>query len=548
MKTKILLGIIILIAVLARLPALNQFPNGFTGDEAQQGYTAYSILNSGRDEWGEVLPIFPRGFGDFKSPVYSYLTIPSVALFGLTVEAVRFPAAILGILTVLVVYFLSKELFNKKVAFWSAFLLAISPWHIQISRTAFEANAGILFFSLGFLFFVKWLKNNKFLIWAALFWGITFYTYDAYKFFMVIFILSLLFFYRQKIFKKINIFPGVILLIFILPIIINFSNSFVRASDVGITSSKIIEGYFKNKIETPLPQNLDRFFDNKVYFLGNQFLNNYLSYFSPVFFFTDSRPDSSYLNFPYFPLLYPIELIFWLFAGLTFFSQKLQHKGLLILWLLVAPLAASLATGSMNANRAPTFLPLTAIISGLGLVSLIDLIKEKISFKKVKINEVHLNLIIILILFCNFISFGYFYLIKLPQKPPYNLRYGYDQVFQEINKIQNQYDQIVISKVFTEPQIFVAFYGEIDPKIFQKNANDWLRYEKAGRLYVDQLESWNLGKFYFEDVNWDKKESKRVNALVVSKPRDFPEDVTSILDVRDTKGVILYRLVSTNKK
>lgn len=548
MKTKILLGIIILIAVLVRLPALNQFPNGFTGDEAQQGYTAYSILNSGRDEWGEVLPIFPRGFGDFKSPVYSYLTIPSVAIFGLTIEAVRLPAAILGILAVLVVYLLGKELFGKKVAFWSAFLLAISPWHIQISRTAFEANAGILFFSLGFLFFVKWLKNGKFLIWAALFWGLTFYTYDAYKFFMVIFILSLLFFYRQKIFKNLNIFPGVILLIFIIPIIINFSNSFVRASDVGITSPKIIEGYFKNKIETPLPQNLDRFFDNKVYFLGNQFLNNYLSYFSPVFFFTDSRPDSSYLNFPYFPLLYPIELIFWLFAGLTFFSQKLQHKRLLILWLLVAPLAASLATGSMNANRAPTFLPLTAIISGLGIMFIVDLIKEKISFKKVKINEMHLNLIIILILFCSFMSFGYFYLIKLPQKPPYNLRYGYDQVFQEINKIQNQYDQIVISKVFTEPQIFVAFYGKIDPKIFQKNANDWLRYEKAGRLYVDQLESWNLGKFYFEDVNWDKKDSKRLNALVISKPQDFPNEVTSILDVKDTRGDIIYQLVPTNKQ
>ena len=63
MKIKLLLGIIIIIAVLVRLPALGQFPNGFTGDEAGQGYTAYSILNSGKDEWGEFLPIFTRGFG-----------------------------------------------------------------------------------------------------------------------------------------------------------------------------------------------------------------------------------------------------------------------------------------------------------------------------------------------------------------------------------------------------------------------------------------------------------------------------------------------------
>lgn len=548
MKTKILLGIIIFIAALSRLIAFGQLPNGFNGDEAGQGYTSYSILTTGKDEWGKVFPIFPRGFGDFKSPVYSYLTIPSVAIFGLTVEAVRFPAAMLGVLTVLIVYFLGKELFNDKIGLWSAFLLAISPWHIQISRTAFEANAGILFFSLGLLFFLKWLKNGHYLLWSSLFWGLTFYTYDAYKFFMGIFVFLIILLYRKKLFKRTNILPAVIILIFILPFIFNLQRSTTRVSDVGIISSKVIEGYFNSKIHTPLPQTLDRFFDNKIYFLGNQFVNNYLSYYSPTFFFTDQRSDSSYLNFPYFPLLYPIELIFWLITGFYLFTQKYQHKKLLFLWLLTAPLAASITNGSMNAHRSPTFLPLTAIISGLGIMLLINSIKEKISYRKIKIKELNISFIMILILLCSFILFGYFYFIKLPQKPPYNLRYGYDQVFQEINKVQNQYDQIVISKVFTEPQIFVAFYGKIDPKIFQRNANDWLRYEKAGRLYVDQLESWNLEKFYFEDINWDKKESKRVNALVVSKPQDFPEDVTSILDVKDTKGIILYRLVPTNKK
>src|SRR3989344_3482713 len=101
MKTKLLLRGIILIAILTRLPFLGQFPNGFTGDEAQQGYSAYSILHSGRDEWGQFLPLNPRGFGDFKPPLQTYLMIPSIAVFGLTIEAVRLPSAILGVLTVL---------------------------------------------------------------------------------------------------------------------------------------------------------------------------------------------------------------------------------------------------------------------------------------------------------------------------------------------------------------------------------------------------------------------------------------------------------------
>ncbi len=534
MKTRLLLGIIIFIAALVRLTALGQFPNGFTGDEAQQGYSAYSIFNSGKDEWGEILPIFSRGFGDFKGPVYSYLTVPFVAIFGLTVEAIRLPSAILGILTVLVVYFLSKEFFNQKVAFWSAFLLAISPWHIQISRTAFEANAGILFFSLGLLFFLKWLNNGQNLLLASLFWGLTLYTYDAFRFFIAIFILTILLLYKQKLFKKINILPGIIILTFILPLIFNLQNSMMRASDVGITSSKITEGYFKNKTDTPLPQIIDKVFDNKVYFLGNKFLNNYLSYFSPSFFFTDQRPDSSYLNFPYYSLLYPVELIFWLFAGYILFTQKLQNKKILFLWFLLAPLAASLAIGTMNAGRAPIFLPLTAIISGLGITYLIE---------KIKIEK-----IVILILLMSFASFGYFYLVKLPQKPPYNLRYGYDQVFKKVVEVQNQYDQIVISKVFTEPQIFVAFYGKIKPQVMQDASKDWLRYQINGKSYVDQLESWNLGKFYFEDIFWDKKDQSRINALIVSKPQDFPKDAKSILDIRDYKNNIIYRLVSTNRQ
>ncbi len=548
MKKLFLLAAILVIASLTRILFLAEFPNGFTGDEAQQGYFAYSILKTGQDEWGEVLPLFPRGFGDFKPPLYTYLTVPFVAILGLTVEAVRLPAAILGILTVLMVFFLARELFNEVVAFWSSLLLALSPWHIQISRTAFEGNAGILFFSLGLLFFLKWLKSGQYLLWIALCWGATLYTYDAFRFFMAIFILAVIFFYRQKLFKKINIFPGILILIFILPIIFNLQNSAARAVDVGITGSKVIEGYFKNKDETPLPQNLDRIFNNKIYFLGNQFLNNYLSYFSPTFFFTDQRSDASYLNFPHFPLLYPIELIFWLFAGYVIFTQKLQHKKLLVLWFLLSPLAASLATGSMNANRAPTFLPLTAVISGLGVASLINLIKERINRRWIRFNEMQINVAVAFILIVSFISFGYFYIVKLPQKPPHNLRYGYSEVFQKINEVQNQYEEIVISKVFTEPQIFVMFYGKIDPKIVQSASKDWLRYKSSGKFYVDQLESWNLGKYYFEDINWNKKDSKRANALIVSKPQDFPSDVDSILDVKDIKGKLIYRLISTKQE
>jgi len=48
---KFALFLIIALAFLIRIPGLASFPTGFTADEVAQGYTAYSILKTGSDEW-----------------------------------------------------------------------------------------------------------------------------------------------------------------------------------------------------------------------------------------------------------------------------------------------------------------------------------------------------------------------------------------------------------------------------------------------------------------------------------------------------------------
>lgn len=539
LKTKIILLLIIILAAAVRLVSLDKFPNGFTGDEAQQGYSAYSILKTGKDEWGEFLPINPRGFGDFKPPLYTYLTVPALAIFDLNITSVRLPAALVGILTVLIVYFLTKELLTKEtIALWSAFLLAISPWHIQISRTAWEGGLGILTFSLGLLFFLKSKKGNKNFVLTIIFWGLTFYTYHSFRVLTVLFILGL--FLLRRLFQKQIIYLGLGLFIFLLPLLLNWGNISTRASDVGIFSSEQITGYFKFKGTSPLPPTLDKIFDNKFLFVKNNLIENYLSYFSPTFFFTAGRPDSTYLNFPGFGLLYLTELIFWLFGAKEIFFKKLVNREILIWWFVISPIGAALATGGMNANRAPTFLPLTIIISAAGIASLLNSLRNKFAnLPWVKI--------LVAYLLIHFIFFLHFYFIKLPQHPIDNLRFGYQTVFEKALSVKDQYSQIVISKHFTEPQIFVAFYEKMDPRMFQQASPDWLRYEKSNKLYVDQLESWNLGNFYFEGIDWKKKDSKRANALIISAPQDFPENIRSILDVYSPSGKMLYRLVPSHQ-
>ena len=156
----ILLYLIIALSIFLRFWQLGQNPPSLTWDETAWGYNAYSLGIDGRDEFGRLLPIdYLESFGDFKPPVYAYLDVVPIKLFGLTEFSTRFPSAFFGVLTVLVTYFLTKRIFwNSKskemYALLSALFLAISPWHIMLSRAAFEANVATFFIIAGIWLFL----------------------------------------------------------------------------------------------------------------------------------------------------------------------------------------------------------------------------------------------------------------------------------------------------------------------------------------------------------------------------------------------------------
>src|SRR3989344_2428644 len=164
--SKIIILAIIVLAFILRFNKLGQVPLSLNWDETSNAYNAYSILKTGRDEYGKLLPLYNRSFDDYKPPMYMYLNVPTVAVFGLTSFAARLPSAFFGFLTVLLIYFLTKKLFEidksdsslithsshealakwdhslpKNLALLAMLMLAISPWHLQFSRVGFEAIA-----------------------------------------------------------------------------------------------------------------------------------------------------------------------------------------------------------------------------------------------------------------------------------------------------------------------------------------------------------------------------------------------------------------------
>ena len=154
------LAILFFIVVLGlglRLVGLTHTPPSLNWDEVSHGYNAYSILKTGADEWEQRFPITNfRAYGDYPTSLNLYLTIPFVAIFGLSEYAIRFPHALLGVGTIIASYFLVWGITKRKdVSLLTAFLVAVTPWYVFTSRFVVQSNLSVLLLTTATAFFVN---------------------------------------------------------------------------------------------------------------------------------------------------------------------------------------------------------------------------------------------------------------------------------------------------------------------------------------------------------------------------------------------------------
>src|SRR3989339_309465 len=169
LQTNFVLILICLLFLGTRLFRISGIPSSVYWDEASIGYNAYSVLTTGKDEWGEFMPLHFRAFGEFKLPVYIYSVTASEFIFGLTPLAVRLPAVIFGLLSIIGLYLLVLKLTsNKLLSLISSFLFAISSWFFIFSRTGYEAVAGLSFFIWATYFGILSFKKKWFFIFSTL--------------------------------------------------------------------------------------------------------------------------------------------------------------------------------------------------------------------------------------------------------------------------------------------------------------------------------------------------------------------------------------------
>lgn len=190
LKQKLLLAGVILIAIFFRFYLLNQMPGGLFPDEAANG------LDINLMQQGHLQPFYERGNG--REALFFYMLWGSVELFGKNPWAHHAVSALIGVLSVLVTFFLARRLArfalpdrSEHHAMWigliSSFIMATSSWHIVLSRTAFRAIQIPLFASLTLLSLIAiaQAKTTKAKYWwsvaAGGFFALGFYTYIAFR-------------------------------------------------------------------------------------------------------------------------------------------------------------------------------------------------------------------------------------------------------------------------------------------------------------------------------------------------------------------------------
>lgn len=544
MKNKIALFLIITLAFFLRIFKVTEIPPALNWDEISIGYNAYSVLKTGKDEWGEQFPVHFKSYGEYKLPVQVYASIPGIYFFGLNEQGIRITPAIYGTLSVIVVFFLGRILFGSMAGLVAAFLLGISPWHIQLTRASFESSLATLWVSLGVWFFIKGFKNQKWFIISMIPFALSVFTYNSARIFTPVFLFAALLLYRKKFLESkkivlISFLVFIILLIPLAPFLLSGERS-ARYKLVSITDDPgLIPRINENRGHSRLPQPFPRLIHNKVTYIGFYFTRNYFAHFTPQFLFISGAPHKQH-HVQNMGQLYLFQAPFLLLGLYALFKLKNIFKGLLFAWVLLAFMPVAVTNDSIpHALRTLIAVPFYQLVCGLGFVFGLRWFR-KFSYPLKIISITALSLAVIV----SMIYYLYNYYQIYPVAYSRDWQYGYKQAIDYISKHQSEYDEIIFTRYYGEPHMFTLFYLNYDPAKYQNDPNlirfetyDWVRVLRFDKYYFPDLGDEGT---QFEDI---VKENQGKKLLFIGRKGDFPKDTQRLVSINFLNGENAFDIV-----
>lgn len=480
--------VIIIVAAAARLVCLDSAPPGINQDEAVHAWDAWCLLKTGMDHGGSRWPVFCESFGPRESHAapFVFLLIPFQALLGINVWSTRLPAALSGILAVALAYVFVSRFANRRTALVAALLLAISPWHVHLSRLALEVSiaptlllAGLVLMCFGAVHSEDAAPSRLrwgYLLLGGFVLGMAFWTYNAYRVFVPAFLFASVVLSWSRIRTvwtsrdrlRVGAIAGIGFIVGAAPFLVACFSTPEKAW--GRAKSEFILSKSASMAEGVA-----------------QMVRTYGRQLSPSFLFTTGDP-SLVQSVPGHGQLYVVVGVL-MAAGL--YAAIRQWKAfplgrVVVVWILLAPIPASMTSlSSGHALRAATVIPAYEILAAIGLTWVLDQ-----SARWNAGGRLALRAVLAIALIGSASRFGYMFFVDYPVKAGPSFWEEYRPLFADVAARQKDYDVVLLSpSECPQNGTLYLFYTAADPRTFFEtpkrywHGKDWDSLVQYGNVY-----------------------------------------------------------------
>ncbi|MBI3385656.1 glycosyltransferase family 39 protein, partial [Candidatus Gottesmanbacteria bacterium] len=474
LKPWLILALIVIVAAFLRFYKLGQVPFGFYQDESAIGYNAYSILSTGKDEYGLRYPLYFKSFGDYKLPMYIYLTALSERFFGIHEWAVRLPSALFGTLTVFVLYLFVLELTGKRtLSFVASAVLTFNPWHIHYSRATFEVTVVLFFFVLGaYLLSLSFVRKKT----GAFFIGTLAFIVAAYSYNLTRLLAPLLYafilwnyFPRIRVIRRGELWTTLFVsLLLLVPFLwtLKSSGGALSARGTFILTSAAVQAplvEFRSYLIS-LPPILTKLLFNQFVLTFWQYMQNILSYFSVEFYFLTGSPHGNH-GIGNVGEFYVFDLPFMVIGLYTFWKEKSRLLKIMVWWVVLTIAVAALTREAPHATRSFSLIVPGVLLSAEGILTSVSWLK---GLRNKTVQNISLILAVCFIAF-NLVYYFTSYYMRFPILYAPAWRSSDKDLSLYLERVAPQYDHIIIDSNSGFIYTSLLFYQKYSPLSFEQS-------------------------------------------------------------------------------